>query len=58
MTLIIRVHYEHQSDPKVLNTYADFVLAPNMSKVTKVELREIVPEHTKVQKTFEAERQT
>lgn len=57
MTKIIRVHYEHQSDPNVKNTYVDFKLAPNQENVKSVEVREVIPEHTKVCITFQGEHQ-
>ena len=54
---VIRVHYEHQSDPRVKNTYVDFTLNPNQEKVLFVEVRKIIPEHTEVLQTFQGERQ-
>lgn len=45
MTKIIRVHYQHQCDPDVKNTYVDFELLSNQEKVTHVELMNVIPEH-------------
>lgn len=52
MTKFIRVYYEHQTNPNVINTYIDFELDPNKEKVKFVELRLVIPENTKKIRKF------
>lgn len=39
---ILRIHYEHATNPKVKNTYFDIELDPNKEKIRSVELINIL----------------